>query len=112
MRIPDVFGCFDVLCYTPGEGARVQGTQVHLHRRGSSALETPNHPVKLAAIELQTFVRAAVHEPPRGGAAYRTCSMKVLLEQLVAFVCRDRPALLQGRTPVDFLVVVNVYYNI
>ena len=105
----------DVLCYiytpTPGEGARVQG-KVHFHQQGSSALETPNHPVKLAAIELQTFVRVAVHETPRRGAAYRTCSMKMLLEQLVAFVCRDRPALLQGRTPVDILFVVNVYYNI
>ncbi|KAL5459782.1 hypothetical protein EMCRGX_G033155 [Ephydatia muelleri] len=30
-------------------------------------------------------------------------STNVLLEQLVAFVCRDRPALLQGRTPQDFL---------
>eukprot|EP00731_Ephydatia_muelleri_P038276 Em0703g1a len=30
-------------------------------------------------------------------------STNALLEQLVAFVCRDRPALLQGRTPQDFL---------
>ena len=35
-------------------------------------------------------------------------STNVLLEQLVAFVCRDRPALLQGRTPQDFLFLVSI----